>query len=88
MKPPKRVLVTPGSSPSAGAAPESFFAALKNELVYRNVWPMKNKARQAIAEYLEVLKCSTIGDGLHSGLGCKTPWEVTEAYRQNRSHAA
>lgn len=67
------------------ALAESFFAALKNELVHRTVWPTRNKARQAVAEYIEVFYNRR---RLHSGLGYKTPWEVTEAYQQNRSHAA
>jgi len=36
------------------ALAESFFAALKNELVYRTVFSTRRKARRAIAEYIEV----------------------------------
>ena len=36
------------------ALAESFFAALKNELVHRTVFPTRAKARRAIAEYIEV----------------------------------
>ena len=36
------------------ALAESFFASLKNELVYRTVFPSRAKARTAIAEYIEV----------------------------------
>jgi hypothetical protein len=41
---------------------ESFFAALKNELIYRTAFPTRESARRAIAEYIEVFyRCSTIG---------------------------
>jgi hypothetical protein len=33
---------------------ESFFAALKNELIYRTAFPTRESARRAIAEYIEV----------------------------------
>ena len=33
---------------------ESFFAVLKNELVSRTVFPNRETARNAIAEYIEV----------------------------------
>lgn len=36
---------------------ESFFAALKNELIYRTAYPTRNKARQAIAEYIKQFHC-------------------------------
>jgi putative transposase len=36
------------------ALAESFFGALKNELVHRTVFPTKKHARRAIAEYIEV----------------------------------
>ena len=35
------------------AVPESFFATLKVELVYRHVWPTKREARTAIFEFIE-----------------------------------
>jgi transposase InsO family protein len=37
------------------AAAESFFAALKNEMYYRQHWPTHARARFAVAEYIEVL---------------------------------
>lgn len=67
------------------ALAESFFAALKNELVHRLVLPTRNKARRVIAEYIEVFYNR---QRLHSGLGYKTPLEVTEEYAQNLSTAA
>jgi transposase InsO family protein len=67
------------------ALAESFFAALKNELVHRVVFPTRKKARRAIAEYIEVFYNR---QRLHSGLGYKTPLEVTNEYQQNLSLAA
>jgi transposase InsO family protein len=62
------------------ALAESFFAALKNELVHRTVFPTRAKARRAIAEYIEVFYNR---QRLHSGLGYKTPLEVANEYQQN-----
>lgn len=67
------------------ALAESFFAALKNELVYRLVLPTRNKARRAIAEYIEVFYNR---QRLHSGLGYKTPLEIAQEHQQNLSTAA
>ena len=67
------------------AMAESFFAALKNELVYRTVFPTQDAARKAIAEYIEVFYNRA---RIHSGLGYRTPAEVTQAWHQNRSLAA
>ena len=64
---------------------ESFFAALKNELVNRTVFPTLTRVRQAIAEYIEVF---TNRSRLHSGLGYKTPLDVTTEYQQNQLLAA
>ena len=67
------------------AMAESFFAALKNELVYRTVFPTIGKARQAVAEYIEVFYNRT---RIHSGLGYRTPADVAGQYRQNNDKAA
>lgn len=67
------------------AMAESFFAALKNELVHRTVFPTRAQARKAVAEYIEVFYNR---QRLHSGLGYKTPHEVATAFQQNRSLAA
>ena len=67
------------------ALAESFFAALKNELVYRVVLPTRKKARRMVAEYIEVFYNRT---RIHSGLGYKTPAQVALEYQQNRSNAA
>jgi transposase InsO family protein len=67
------------------ALAESFFAALKNELVYRTVFSTQAKARAAVAEYIEVFYNRT---RLHSGLGYKTPAEVAAEHEQISTNAA
>jgi transposase InsO family protein len=66
------------------ALAESFFAALKTELVHRTVFPTRNHARRAIAEYIEVFYNRI---RLHSALGYRTPDETAE-YHQNTANAA
>lgn len=66
------------------AMAESFFGALKNELVNRTVYPTRDHARRDIARYIEV-RYNT--QRLHSGLGYKTPREVHDEFL-NRQHAA
>jgi putative transposase len=55
------------------AMAESFFAALKNELIYRTSFPTHNKARKAVASYIEIFYNR---QRLHSGIGYQTPFEV------------
>jgi len=82
-----------GITPSMGrtgicwdnALAESFFGALKNELVYRTAFPTQKKARTAIAEYIEVFYNR---QRLHSALGYRTPAEFAATYRQDISLAA
>jgi putative transposase len=59
------------------AMAESFFGVLKNELVYRTVYPSRKKAREDIARYIETFYNNR---RLHSGLGYKTPREVRLEY--------
>lgn len=66
------------------AMAESFFAALKNELVHRTQYPSREHARKDVARYIE-LRYNT--NRLHSGLGYKTPYEVHAEYL-NRQQAA
>jgi transposase InsO family protein len=66
------------------AMAESFFGALKNELVHRTVYPTREHARRDIARYVEV-RYNTLR--LHSGLGYKTPLEVHNEYL-NRQQTA
>jgi putative transposase len=59
------------------AMAESFFGVLKNELIYRAVYPTRKKAREDIARYIETFYNNR---RLHSGLGYKTPREVRTEY--------
>jgi putative transposase len=61
------------------AAAESFFAALKNEMYYRQHWPTRARARFAVAEYIEVFYNRR---RLHSTLGYRTPSEALTDHRQ------
>ena len=55
------------------AAAESFFAALKNEMYYRQAFPDRARARFAVAGYIEVFYNRK---RLHSALGYRTPFEA------------
>jgi putative transposase len=59
------------------ALAESFFALLKNELVYRTSFPTRKRARSAIAEYIEVFYNRP---RLHSAVGYRTPAGVEAEY--------
>lgn len=63
------------------ALAESFFGALKNELVYRTAFPTRAHARWAIAEYIEVFYNR---QRLHSALGYRTPAEVEAEHHKLR----
>ncbi|MFE7519602.1 IS3 family transposase [Streptomyces halstedii] len=66
------------------AMAESFFGALKNELVHRTTFPTHAHAHRAIVRYIEMFynrKC------LHSGLGYKTPAEVHAEYEELQAAA-
>lgn len=52
------------------AVAESFFATLKAELVNQHPWPTRDKARQAIFEFIEVFYNR---QRLHSALGFRSP---------------
>jgi transposase InsO family protein len=60
------------------AAAESFFAALKNEMYYRQSFPDQARARFAVAEYIEVFYNRV---RLHSTLGYRTPMEALNDYQ-------
>ncbi len=66
------------------AMAESFFAALKNELVHRTVYPTRAHARKDIVRFIE-LRYNT--RRLHSGLGYRTPQEVHDNYYNSSSAA-
>jgi transposase InsO family protein len=61
------------------AAAESFFAALKNEMYYRQTFPTRARARFAVAEYIEVFYNRR---RLHSTLGYRTPFEALTDHQQ------
>jgi len=67
------------------AMAESFFGAMKNELIYRTAFPTRQSARRAIVEYIEVFYNRI---RLHSSLGYRTPHEVATEYRKNQPLAA
>jgi transposase InsO family protein len=67
------------------ALAESFFGAMKNELVYRTSFPTQAKARTKIAEYIEVFYNR---QRIHSALGYKTPAEITAAWHATQATAA
>ena len=60
------------------AAAESFFAALKNEMYYRQSFPDRARARFAVADYIEVFYNRR---RLHSTLGYRTPAEVLTEFQ-------
>mgnify|MGYP002624641708 FL=1 len=59
------------------AVAESFFASLKNELIYRRKWRSRAELRAALFEYVEVFYNRR---RLHSSLDYKTPAEVEQEY--------
>jgi putative transposase len=66
------------------ALAESFFGTLKNERVYRTVYPTRKKAKDDIARYIEIFYNR---QRLHSGLGYRTPHDVRNEHL-NRQLAA
>jgi transposase InsO family protein len=67
------------------AAAESFFAALKNEMYYRQTFATRARARFAVAEYVEVFYNRR---RFHSTLGYRTPLEALTDYRAAATAAA
>ncbi len=61
------------------AAAESFFATLKNEMYYRYRFPTRNRARFAVAEYIEVFYNRK---RMHSSIGYRTPLEALTEFHQ------
>jgi putative transposase len=58
------------------AVAESWFATLKNELIYRHSWPTRAAAQRAIFEFIEVFYNR---QRLHSSLGYLSPAEYEAA---------
>ena len=59
------------------AVAESFFATIKNELVYHQTWRTRLELRTAVFEYIEVFYNRR---RLHSSLGYRTPADAERAY--------
>jgi putative transposase len=59
------------------AVAESFFATLKNELVYRRRWQTRHELRAAVFEYIEIFYNRR---RLHSSIAYKTPADVEQQY--------
>jgi transposase InsO family protein len=63
---------------------ESFFAALKNERVYRTQYPTREHARRDVVRYIEFWYNSK---RRHSGLQYRTPQQVRDEYLEQQSAA-
>ncbi|NMM17399.1 MAG: hypothetical protein HHJ14_09780 [Cellulomonas sp.] len=63
---------------------ESFFAALKNEICNRTVYPSRAASTKGIARYIETRYPPR---GLHSSIGYRPPNEVHDAYRSEQRAA-
>lgn len=59
------------------AMAESFFASLKNEFVYRTMFPSRRKAIDSIASWIETRYNKK---RLHSSIGYRTPFDAHNAY--------
>ena len=66
------------------AVAESWFATLKDELIYRRSWPTRAEARRAIFEFIEVFYNR---QRLHSSLGYLSPAEY-EAQKEAQPETA
>ena len=67
------------------AVAESFFATLKEELLYRGAWPTRAAARRAVFEYVEVFYNR---QRLHSSLGYRSPADYEAQERDLRKDKA
>ena len=66
------------------AVAESWFATLKEELIYRQGWPTRTMARRAIFEFIEVFYNR---QRLHGSLGHLTPVAYEEGRRKHSAHS-
>ena len=67
------------------AMAESFFATLKNELIYRRPWPTPAKAREAVIGWIAGRYNRR---RRHSALGMQTPLEFEKTARHTAAQAA
>jgi putative transposase len=67
------------------ALAESFFATLKNALIYRHPWPTQARARTAVITWIEGRYNRR---RRHSALGMKTPYEFETSARHIAAQAA
>ena len=63
---------------------ESFFATLKNELIYRRPWPTPAKAREAVIGWIAGRYNRR---RRHSALGMQTPLEFENTARHTAAQA-
>jgi len=63
---------------------ESFFAALKNELVHRTTYPTRAHAKRNIAQWIDGRYNSR---RLHSGIDYRTPNEAHNQFHRDSSAA-
>jgi len=66
------------------AMAESFFGALKNELVHRTVFPTIAHAKRAVVDYIEVFYNR---QRLHSSIGYRTPEEAHQEHQKTAQAA-
>ncbi len=66
------------------AMAESFFAALKNELVHRTTYPTRAHAKRSIAQWIDG-RCNS--RRLHSGIDYRTPNEAHNQFHRDSSAA-
>ena len=64
---------------------ESFFATLKNELIYRRPWPTQARARAAVITWIEGRYNRT---RRHSALGMLSPIQFEDHARHTAAQAA
>ena len=66
------------------ALAESFFSAIKGELLDDHAWPTRAAARRAITKYIAWYN----GTRLHSSLGYQTPAEFEASHHNQISNVA
>jgi len=67
------------------AVAESFFATLKDELIYRRAWPTRQAARAAIFEFIEIFYNR---HRLHSSIDYLSPADYEAIHHNPATKAA